>query len=190
MKRILVTGFGPFPGMPSNPSAALAKRIAADKRLARYQIEVDTRLLPTAWSAVDAVVPQLCKEPYDAIILLGVAGRRRGISIETRAINRCTQYPDAAGKRAKSLLIGAGEGFARKARAPVARLVQAGKASGFRTAPSINAGRYLCNYVYWKVLGASPARTPCVFIHVPKLSKRTFPACVSALVAISGLIAR
>jgi pyroglutamyl-peptidase len=42
---------------------------------------------------------------------------------------------------------------------------------------SRDAGRYLCNYVYWRTLEASRSGTPLVqFIHIPPTSSGRRPA--------------
>jgi pyrrolidone-carboxylate peptidase len=43
--RVLITGFGPFPGAPFNPSAALAKALARRRRPAFAGIERAVQLL-------------------------------------------------------------------------------------------------------------------------------------------------
>ena len=56
----------------------------------------------------------------------------------------------------------------RRGFAPFARLLAASRATGMRSATSRDAGRYLCNYVYWRALEASRSGTPLAqFIHIP-----------------------
>ena len=47
MKRLLVTGFGPFPGVMRNPSAEIARRVAAS---ARWHVEHPS---PAEWTEQD-----------------------------------------------------------------------------------------------------------------------------------------
>lgn len=166
--RLLVTGFGPFPGVRSNPSAKLAGLLAADLRLKRRGVRVETHLFPTTYAAADRDVPQLGASGHDAVLLLGVAARRKGLSVERFARNRLARFPDASGHRPGRRVIAPDGPLSRGARAPIVRLVVAGAGQGMRIAPSLNAGSYLCNYVYWRMLAAT-ARTPVVFVHVPKL---------------------
>lgn len=190
MKRLLVTGFGPFPGIRSNPSAALARRLVADLRLKSAGIAVTHRLLPTTWVDVSAAAPELAALKPDTVLLLGVAARRRGLSVEVRAINRVTQYPDASGRRAGGFCIAAAAPMITKGRAPMQRLVIAGRGSGIRVRTSINAGRYLCNYAYWRMLSALPPSTPCVFVHVPKMGRKKLAQATNALCAMAKVLAR
>ena len=65
------------------------------------------------------------------------------------------------------------------------RAVAAGRGHGLRVTPSMSAGTYLCNYAYWRMLRALPPQTPCLFVHVPKLSGRRLAAAADALRAIA-----
>ena len=63
----------------------------------------------------------------------------------------------------------------RRGRAPFMQLVGAARATGIACRTSNDAGRYVCNYVYWRAL--ETAEKPggpdvVVFIHVPKLHDR------------------
>ena len=190
MKRLLVTGFGPFPGMKSNPSARLARLLASDLRLKRQGVQVTTHLFATTYAAADREAPHLASERYDAVLLLGVAARRKALSVERFARNRLARFPDAAGRRPERRVIAPDGLLAIAGRAPIARLVAAGRGQGVRIAPSMSAGTYLCNYVYWRMLTAAP-HTPCVFVHVPKLNGPTRLACAeNALMRLALVLVR
>ncbi len=53
--RVLVTGFGPFPGVAENPSAWLAETLAAEPP--NFDAEFHARVVPTAWQAAE-LMPQ------------------------------------------------------------------------------------------------------------------------------------
>jgi pyroglutamyl-peptidase len=190
VKRLLVTGFGPFPGIRFNPSAILARRLAADLRLRRAGIAVTQHLLPTTYAEADRLVPALAAQKPDAVLMLGVAGKRKAITPELFARNRLALLaPDAAGHRPERLAIAPGRPAAIKARAPVMRLVAAGRCHGLPVRASRSAGAYLCNYSYWRMLEALPAATPCVFVHVPKLRGQRLDRGADALSAMArGLL--
>ncbi len=100
--RVLITGFGPFPGAPFNPSAALAKALACRRRPALAGIERSTYVFATTYASVDRELPKLFaqKQKPDVVLMFGVAGRRRQLCIETRACNAVSLlFPDAAGHR-------------------------------------------------------------------------------------------
>src|SRR5579872_3734465 len=83
--RVLLAGFGPFPGAPLNPSAAVAQALARRRRPALADLDRSLHVFPTAYAAVDHDLPKLFADKPDIILIFGLAGRRRQICIETRA---------------------------------------------------------------------------------------------------------
>jgi pyroglutamyl-peptidase len=164
--RLLVTGFGPFPGITRNPSAETARRLAASPRLRALAIDADVLILPTTYAALDEVLaPALTRLSPDAVLMIGVAGRARRVRVEGRALNRASVLaPDARGRRPERLSFGNGPA-ARLARSDVGRIVQLLRRRGVACEPSRNAGRYLCNAAYYRALAAP---MPVLFIHIPK----------------------
>jgi pyroglutamyl-peptidase len=167
--RLLVTGFGPFPGVADNPSAAIARRVAGSPRWRRLGIETHALVLPTVYSAVEGILAPALKGGYDAILMIGVAGRARRIRVERRAANRASLLtPDASGRRGTRLTLTQGPAHraSRVATAPVlARLRRA----GLDAQASQDAGRYLCNACYFSVLNEP---VPVLFLHIPKAPRR------------------
>ena len=167
MVRLLITGFGPFPRVPRNPSERLARALAAHPRLRLAGVEARALVLATTYPALDEVLlPALGAPSPDAVLMLGVAGRRRHVSLETRAVNRVSRlFPDASGRVAARLAYRPGEPHVRRARAPLAALLAAMRGRGLDARPSRDAGRYLCNASSYAALGAGAA--PTIFVHVP-----------------------
>jgi len=116
--RILVTGFGSFPGVHDNPTALLIHALGNHRtRLARLGIALEGAVLPVEYAGVEQELETL-NETFkpDAILHFGLAARRKFISIETRALNRLSLlHCDAAGVRAPRRAIVPG---ARLRRAP------------------------------------------------------------------------
>jgi pyroglutamyl-peptidase len=166
--RVLVTGFGPFPGAPFNPSALLVKALARRRRPALAGIELATHVFATGYAAVDRDLPKLLAEKPDVILLFGLAGRRRHLCVETRARNAVTLlFPDADRYRPRRNAITSGAPCSQNGNAPFARLLSAARGK-FPARLSRDAGRYLCNYVYWQALRAAQNGRPLVqFIHIP-----------------------
>ena len=50
---ILITGFGPFPGVPFNPTGPLVKRLARLRRPALAAVKIVPHIFPTRYAAVD-----------------------------------------------------------------------------------------------------------------------------------------
>src|SRR5262249_6131560 len=97
MRTILVTGFGPFPRAPFNPTAALVPRLARAAR--RSGINCVAHVFAPSDGAADRELPAL-PAPHrpDAIVMSGLAGGRKSLSIEPVARNRrIVWFPDAAG---------------------------------------------------------------------------------------------
>ncbi|MDB5591431.1 MAG: peptidase pyroglutamyl peptidase, partial [Enterovirga sp.] len=99
--RLLVTGFGPFPTMPRNPSAALAAAVAGAAAWRRRGVAAECRILATTYAALGTELdPALATGP-DAVLMIGVAGRSRRIRVERRATPRRSRlFPDASGATA------------------------------------------------------------------------------------------
>jgi pyroglutamyl-peptidase len=166
---ILITGFGRFPGAPFNPSGPLAHAVAKRRRPAFADAKRILHIFQTSYAAVDRDLPKLLRaHKPDIVLMFGLAGRTAHLRVETRARNtRSILFPDITGFRPDERAIVRGEP-AQSGRAPFARLLAAARATRMRSVPSRDAGRYLCNYVYWRALEASRSGTPLAqFVHIP-----------------------
>jgi pyroglutamyl-peptidase len=166
--RVLVTGFGPFPGVAENPSAWLAETLAAEPP--RLDAEFHARVVPTAWQAAE-LMPQL----YDSLqphvmIHFGVNQRATSFRIERFAHNRAASRRDAEGALPSRPVIRP-EGPARfDTDLPAADLAAHLDACGFPAVASRFAGSYLCNYLYYHSLdwaGRQSDPRLALFVHVP-----------------------
>jgi pyroglutamyl-peptidase len=167
--RILLIGFGPFPGVPINPSAVLVKALSRRRRPVLADVVCTTHIFATAYAAVDHDLPKLFAEKPDVVLMFGVAGRRRHLCIETRARNALSVlHPDVRGHRPQRGVIGLNGQTALRGAAPFADLLGALRTSGFPARLSRDAGRYLCNYAYWRALERARGSEPLVqFVHIP-----------------------
>jgi pyroglutamyl-peptidase len=186
-KVILVTGFGAFPGAPHNPTELLIDNLAAhEKPLAQLGIRLERQVLPVVY---DEIAPKLesliaAKSP-DVVLHFGLAGRRRAISIETRAQNRlCTDFPDAAGKYAGRCEVLSGGPAVLRATVPVSAFAAALREAGIRCRPSRDAGDYICNQTFYLSLAMARGRDRNVgFIHVPQIDPQTLVDVALLLIA-------
>jgi pyroglutamyl-peptidase len=169
--RVLITGFGPFPGAPFNPSAALAKALARRRRPALADVERTVHVFATTYVSVDRELPKLFAQKPDIVLMFGVAGRRRRLCIETRARNAVSLlFPDASGYRPRHGVIKLRGPAALTGNAPFARLAGA---AGTKARLSRDAGRYLCNYVYWRALEQVRGARPLLqFVHIPPVGTK------------------
>lgn len=167
--RVVLAGFGPFPGASVNPTALLVKALVRRRRPALAPLERTAHVFATTYAAVDRDLPKLLAAQPDIVLIFGLAARRREICVETRARNaRSVIFPDASGQRAESAVIERGGPPALVGRAPFAKLLGALRASGLEARLSRDAGRYLCNYAYWQALQQAGRDRPLIqFIHVP-----------------------
>jgi pyroglutamyl-peptidase len=171
--RVLLLGFGPFPGAPRNPSAALAQKLARRRRPLLADLERRAHVLATTYTAVDRDLPKLLADKPDIVLVFGLAARRRHVCIETRARNaRSVLFPDAGGYRPRHSRIERGGPDAHVGRAPFHRLLGALRADRVSARLSRDAGRYLCNYIYWRALAHAPDGRPLVqFVHIPEVTR-------------------
>ncbi len=168
-QTIVVTGFGTFPGARRNPTLDILARLERQRpRLARLGIALRCVALPVVYEAIEpALRAAIGEQRPDAILHLGLASRRRAITIETRALNHAVPlHPDAARRRPAQILA-PGAPAVLRATYPAARIQAALARSGHDARLSIDAGGYVCNAtLYRSLLAAHAARVG--FIHVPR----------------------
>jgi len=171
--RVLLIGFGAFPGARFNPSAILVKTLARRRRPAFAQLDRTTHVFATAYAAVDRDVPKLLTAKPDIVLIFGLAGRRRQLCIETRARNAVSLlFPDADGYRPRRGDILRGGPPALRGCAPFAALLGALHGGQLPARLSRDAGRYLCNYAYWRVLARLHGGRPLVqLVHIPPVRR-------------------
>jgi pyroglutamyl-peptidase len=169
--RVVIAGFGPFPGAPSNPSGQLATALARRRRPALAGIEITSHVFATAYNALDRDLPKLLARRPDVLLIFGLAGRRQHVCIETRARNRRSiLFPDVNGWRPERTVIERGQRVLT-GNAPFPYLLNALRRSALPARLSRDAGAYLCNYAYWRALQHARGGRPLVqFVHIPWVS--------------------
>ena len=180
--RILITGFGPFPGFTENPSAWLVEALAA--RQSAREFKLDARVLPTEWDNV-ALIPRLFAtlQPH-AMIHFGVAKGAAAFHIERSAHNRTAKERDARGAIPEDRAIRAGGSPRLDTEFPAAKLAAHLRLCGIRARTSRSAGAYLCNFLYFHALEWARRQRnapPVVFVHIPPWTKRSGPESREAL---------
>lgn len=170
-KHLLITGFGPFPGVKINPSARLAEALAALPHWRWLGWKIRAATLPVGYGPTEkALLPLLEKKPR-AVLMFGIAARRKHISIEMFARNRASRTQrDQSGKLPKTAALDAGPAIL-KGRAPMHVLRDAMRQRGLSAKLSGNAGPYLCNAAYRFVLRHTSAHVPVVFVHIPRVQR-------------------
>ena len=173
MRSLLLTGFGPFPGVTENPSGALAELLAAEPPAG---VSVASTVLPVTFAdspgALGAFV-EAHAEPRPWLLLSMGVHPGEGFRLERHARARPTsEKPDEAGG---SGLAGGLVG-ADRARSTdldlehlAAGLVEVAAGSG-GVRVSEDAGGYVCDWTYQHLLQhGERLGVPALFLHVPPL---------------------
>lgn len=171
---VLITGFGAFTGAPFNPTTALPQRLAARRRPAFGDVRRIAHVFRTSYAAVDADLPTLiARQKPDVVLLFGVATRTPHLRIETRARNAASVlFPDVDGHRPTRMAIRLQAPSTLMGRAPHRALLAVAREKRVPAQLSHSAGRYLCNYAYWRALELARGGAPLVqFIHVPTVRR-------------------
>jgi pyroglutamyl-peptidase len=191
--RVLVTGFGPFPGIDENASEAMVRRLEGSA--AAPGLEVATAVIPVAWSEARGAMRSAIAgfEPH-AVLHFGVSKRAFGFEIETRAFNMSGPREDQDGAvRGPEALVFAGPPILKGTLPPLA-LVQALRSRGFPALLSTDAGRYLCNALYyWSLADSETGGRLVSFVHMPAIGAETeikSPLTVDAAVTAARILVR
>lgn len=171
-RTLLLTFFGPFPGVPVNPTVALAE--GAQRLLTRMRpdLNVITRELPVSYDGSSAALRAALQDVQpDALISLGVAVGRDVVSLEQVAINLDSAgIEDNDGDQRCDEPIAPGGQEAYFSSLPVRASFERLRAAGEPVEISYTAGTYVCNHVFYegqrisRELGLS---IPAGFVHVP-----------------------
>jgi pyroglutamyl-peptidase len=140
-------------------------------------IERAVHVFATTYASVDRDLATLLAQKPDIVLMFGLAGRRHQLCIETRARNTMSLLlPDAGGRRPQRGVIVLRGPTARQGNAPFASLAGATRTSPRPARLSRDAGRYLCNYAYWRALERARSGRPLVqFVHMPPVSTTPRP---------------
>jgi pyroglutamyl-peptidase len=171
--RILVTGFGPFPGVPFNASSVLVEQLAETNPRSVPRAMICSAILPTDWTlAADLSRRLVTRFDPDVILHFGVSRRCTGFEVETQARNLVSPFLDHAGRAPVGRTVRRGAPPMLKATLPGPLLVQRLRIAGLPAVLSSDAGRYLCNAVLYETLLHIRDRKPAPlvgFIHIPAL---------------------
>ena len=163
--RVLVTGFNPFGRHRSNPTQRLAKE--ADGRSIGGAV-LAGRVLATEFRRCDRLIEKALRETRpDAVLMFGLAAKRKKISIECVALNvDHSEAPDNAGRRPWRRAIDPRGPALLEATLPVDRLHAALRRARIPVSVSYHAGTYVCNHAFYRALRRA-GRARVGFVHVP-----------------------
>ncbi len=176
---ILLTGFGPFPGVAENASGALVKALARAVRRAMPEYRFVCAILPTEWVPVPRLIRALHAKHKPVLALhFGVATGSREFRLETEARNVCRASPDAAGAGPLADCLVTLGADTLKATIPTEAIAAKLAAQCYAVALSDDAGGYLCNAaLYHSLEAARNAGRGCRvgFVHIPADLASAFP---------------
>jgi pyroglutamyl-peptidase len=170
---LVVTGFGPFPGAPFNPTGPLVEEIVRRPHPAFARVRRVAHVFPTSYAAVDRDLRSLLEQKQpDVMVMFGLATRSRCLRIETRACNAISRVAaDITGYVPPVSRVTHDGPETLDLNTPVARLLMAARSAGVPAMASQNPGTYLCNYLCWRAAEAARQGAPrlIAFIHVPRV---------------------
>jgi pyroglutamyl-peptidase len=173
MRTILITGFGPFPGAPTNPTMRVARHLGAVRRMRFAGLRRVVRILPTTWAMLDSLPQYVSHIRPDAVLMFGLASRRRRITPEARALNRAGPLRrDAEGALPADRVLRPGAPAIRAGGVDAVRMTAAMRRAGLPAAVSRDAGDYLCNALFHRM---SEQGRPCIFVHMPRPARPSLP---------------
>lgn len=181
---LLISGFGPFGDIVDNPTAQIlhtlreseGTSLAPSCPLQVFTIlEVSTAGVEKYLESIEALCSS--KNSSRISIHLGVDSSATTFKLEKCCYNNCTfRIPDALGHQPEACPIDPSDAFdtAVESKFDLDLACDQLSSAGHCVQVSLDPGRYLCNYVYYRsschASSADKSKNPVVFIHVPPFS--------------------
>ena len=171
--KIIVTGFDPFGGETINPSIECVKALPEIEGVELIRLELPTVFKESAIrlnEVINDVKP-------DAVLSVGQAGGRAGITMERIAINvDDARIPDNISQQPIDEAIQLDGEAAYFTTLPIKRIVKAIREAGISAEVSNSAGTFVCNHImYQSLFAATKADKPfkAGFMHIPFIPEQT-----------------
>lgn len=162
--HVLITGFGPFLDHRQNPSDRLARALD-DRYAGPARLKACSPLPVELGRAAQRALRAVEHHNACAVVAFGLAAGARRIRLERRALNRSdSRAPDNAGVVGAGRAVIPGAPFVRRATIPLEPIRAALWARSIASETSDDAGGYVCNDLYYRLLHAG---VPALFVHVP-----------------------
>jgi pyrrolidone-carboxylate peptidase len=150
MCSLILTAFGPFDNHIVNPS----------EKLLNHFTQYQQHILPVSYKAVDDFIQNNAFTNNNRVLMFGVSDAIKKICIEKTARNQLSGKPDISYLRMKP----------GKIQDNVPMSIRSSLFKGWRRNrywdTSNDAGNYLCNYLYYRMLSSLP-KVQAGFVHVP-----------------------
>ena len=171
--KIIVTGFDPFGGEKINPSIECVKALPEVEGVELIRLELPTVFKESA-KRLNEVINEV--KP-DAVLSVGQAGGRPGITMERIAINvDDARIPDNISQQPIDETIQTKGAAAYFSTLPIKRIVKAIREAGIPVEVSNSAGTFVCNHIMYQALfAATKADKPfkAGFMHIPFIPEQT-----------------
>ena len=171
--KIIVTGFDPFGGEKINPSIECVKALPEIEGVELIRLELPTVFKESA-KRLNEVINDV--KP-DAVLSVGQAGGRAGITMERIAINvDDARIPDNISQQPIDEAIQLDGEAAYFTTLPIKRIVKAIREAGISAEVSNSAGTFVCNHImYQSLFAATKADKPfkAGFMHIPFIPEQT-----------------
>ena len=168
-QTVLLTGFGPFHNHPVNASWEIVKQIKSLWSNANFNLEI--REIPVVYSAVTSYVPKLYDELRPALCVHFGVSHYTAVTLESHGRNEGYNYDDVTGKTPpKNVCLPGGPSSLETAFDLVSVCDRYREVdTKVEITTSSDAGRYLCDFIYYTSL--SQDKAPVLFVHVPTLDQ-------------------
>ena len=171
--KIIVTGFDPFGGETINPSIECVKALPEIEGVELIRLELPTVFKESA-KRLNEVINDV--KP-DAVLSVGQAGGRPGITMERIAINvDDARIPDNISQQPIDETIQTEGEAAYFTTLPIKRIVKAIREAGISAEVSNSAGTFVCNHImYQSLFAATKADKPfkAGLMHIPFIPEQT-----------------
>ena len=187
--KILLTAFEPFGGERVNP-AQEAVRLVKDEIAGAQIVKID---VPVVFGkSIETVRKAMEREKPDAVLCIGQAGGRTGLTPERVAINMDdARIPDNEGNQPVDRPIFPDGAPAYFSSLPVKNIVTAIREAGVPASLSNTAGTYVCNHLMYGVLyhiGRNFPGTRGGFMHVPFLHEQVMERPNTASLSVRDIV--
>ena len=186
--KILVTGFDPFGGEPTNPAIESVKRIDDNIEGA----EIIKLEIPTVFhKAADVVEAKIKEVNPDVVLSIGQAGGRYGITVERVAINEDdARIEDNEGNQPIDVAIREDGAPAYFSTLPIKAMVEEIKKENLPASVSNTAGTFVCNHIMYQdlYLAEKYGNIKAGFIHVPYLTEQVVDKKDTASMSLEDIV--
>jgi pyroglutamyl-peptidase len=170
--RVLISGFEAFGEWDVNLTALLVEALQNKEIQIPEGLTVDQILLPVTFEQSFSVLQNKINQfNPDIVISFGLAAKRESIELENLAVNKIdADIVDNDGVQPREQMINHLGEASYLSTLPLQGIEDALQLAGIPAKTSNDAGSYVCNYVFYRMMEANQdSLRLCGFIHVPQL---------------------